>query len=151
MAGLEELLKGNPITAIGIGAAVVAVPVLFPSLRPQWAAAVKGGTKLFLEAEGGAEGDIIDGLAEKAIDQLVDVIAHREPEQRHEAAAAVIASYRRQARARADRHGYDEKDCAARLHRHMARLRHKVARRHARASDDKKANWGRIATMIDEG
>ncbi|MGH1574237.1 hypothetical protein ACRAWG_30845 [Methylobacterium sp. P31] len=148
---MDDLLKGNPITAIGIGAAVVAVPVLFPSLRPQWAAAVKGGTKLFLEAEGGAEGDIIDGLAEKAIDQLVDAIAHHEPEQRREAAAAVISGYKRQARARADRHGYDEKDRAARFHRHMARLRHKVARRHARASDDKKASWDRIATMIGEG
>lgn len=151
MALLDDIVKGNPVTAIGIGAAVIAVPVLFPSLRPQWAVAMKGAAKLFLDAEDGAEGDIIDSLARKAVDQLVDAIAHHEPERRHATAAAVIANYRHRAQARADRFGYGEKDRAARFDRHMARLRHKVLRRHSRASDEEKARWGHVADMISEG
>ena len=151
MALVDDLLKGNPVAALGLGAAALAVPILFPSVRPQWAAAVKGGAKIFLEAEGGAEGDIIDNLAEKAIDQLADAMSRDTPEERKQASATVIANYKRRARTRADRFGRNGKDRDARFERHMARLRRKISHRHAKASRNEGAHWAHVEGLISEG
>ncbi|MGH1570944.1 hypothetical protein ACRAWG_10000 [Methylobacterium sp. P31] len=112
---------------------------------------MKGGAKIFFEAEGGAEGDIIDNLAEKAVDQLADAMARDTPEERKQASAAVIASYKRRARARADRLGGNGRDRDARFDRHMARLRRKISHRHTKATNDERAHWAHVERLVGEG
>lgn len=64
MTLFEDTLKNHPLTLAGIGVIVLAAPSLFPSLRPQWAFAMKEGAKLLLEANGEAEADLIESLSE---------------------------------------------------------------------------------------
>ena len=38
MTIIDDVFKGNPVIAIGLGVLTLAVPVVFPALRPQFAA-----------------------------------------------------------------------------------------------------------------
>ena len=72
---IEDLVKGNPVTFVGIGVATLALPYLFPALRPQVAAVLKSGAKLFLEAEIGADNQVLDSLVDSTVDRLLNVTA----------------------------------------------------------------------------
>ncbi|MEZ0167806.1 hypothetical protein [Microvirga sp. TS319] len=150
MAFVENILKTHPGPILGLGLVALAVPVVLPSLRPQWATAVKAGAKLFFDAEGGAEGDIISHIAEKAIDQLADAVAHGTPKERDDAVAGIITAYEGKARARSNRLGWGERDCQARYERHLSCLRRAVSRRHVAASGEPRKAWERIATRLDD-
>jgi len=60
VALLEDLLKGNIVTAVAMGATALVLPKVMPDLSPPLRSAVKGIVSIFLESESEAEGGIID-------------------------------------------------------------------------------------------
>jgi hypothetical protein len=148
MAIGEDVLKVAPGPALAVGLAIVTIPVLFPMLRPGWAAALKVGAKLFLEAEAGAEGVIIDGLAESAIAELADAVANLPPEARNRSTAAIVRAYKSRARERARRLGWSERDSEARYHRHIDRLHRAAAHRSGGSSGATRQAWDQVGTLL---
>lgn len=138
MAIIEDLLKGNPAAAAGVALAAVAAPLVIPSLRPQWAAFVKAGAKLFVEAEFGAEGEIIDKLVDAAVDNLSTALANPDESKREAAAQAVVRDFEACAHARSQRKGWDKADTAARYRRHMFKLRDAVMKMRGQQSGGKR-------------
>jgi hypothetical protein len=147
MAVVEDLAKGGRIPLLALGLLVV-VPLAFPSLRPAWAGAIKTGAKLYFEAQGDVDDEIMDHLAQKAVDLIADAIAGYPPEERPEAVAGIVDSYSKKARARADRRGRDERGRKARYHRHLSRLRRKVLDRRATAGSKYQASWEKVAAGL---
>ncbi len=125
MALLEELPV--PKSILGLSLAIVALPFAFPSVRPLWATAVKGGVKLYLEASGEAENEMIDTLVEGAIDQLIDAIA-KPAEERDEKIPEIVSDFKAKARRRSNRKGRGPKDRELLYDRHMSKLRRRLAR-----------------------
>jgi len=72
VAALEDFLKAGPLHLIGVGILALAVPIFFPALRPQFAALLKAGAKLALEAEFDAD----DALANRLVDAAVNALLH---------------------------------------------------------------------------
>src|SRR5690242_21885605 len=107
MALLDDVLKPAPATVVGLGVLALVVPVAFPALRPQWAAIVKAGVKLFLEAELGAEGEIIDCLVDETVDALLTATSRGTEAERKQAAETAVRRFATTARRRAGRHGRD--------------------------------------------
>src|ERR1700730_3720943 len=75
MAILDDVLKGGSFPLVGLGIVALAVPHFIPALRPQFAAVLKSGAKLFLEAELGADDAIVDRYVGAAIDALFQATA----------------------------------------------------------------------------
>lgn len=122
MAIIEDVLKSNPLAAAGIALAALAAPAFVPSLRPQLAALAKSCTKLFLEAEFGAEGEIIDHMADKAVDDMTEALAKSDPDKRRRAVHSITDKFKASAHARSQRKGWDDNDRKARYRRHISKL-----------------------------
>lgn len=150
MPGLEDGIKSHPLTTLGL-AAVTVVPLVFPPTRRAWARGLKAVAMLYVEAEAGAEADIIDGLAGTALDQLVDALAQPEAEARHERARAVIRRYTKRAHHRALRHGGNEADRQRRFARHIHALEKRISHRRAAATtDDRRKRWDHVLSALDD-
>lgn len=142
MFGLDDLIRTRPLATAGLAAlAIIAV-------RPPWArrngrakdgAGAEGGVKavvkLCLEARADAEADIVGGLCEVAIDDVVCALDHPEPEARHEAARAAVHKYAKRAHRRSARQARDESDRQRRYARHMAALSTRLSEHHAAAPE----------------
>lgn len=151
MPMLEDALKANPVMLVGVGVLALALPVAFPSLRPQFAAVLKSGVSLFFEAEAGAEGDIIEKLAETTADHLIDIMAGGgSKEEKQRAADVEIDRYKELARHRARKHGWSDEDRKARYHRHLAKLHEVVGRRRSASAGDERAILDRVSDGILE-
>lgn len=124
MALLEDLPV--PKSVLGLSLAIVALPFAFPSLRPLWATAVKGGVKLYLEANAEAQDGLIDTLVEGAFDQLVDAVA-KPAEERDEKIPEIVSEFKAKARRRSNRKGRSPKDRELIYDRHMSKLRRRLA------------------------
>lgn len=125
MAVLEDLPV--PKSVLGLSLAIVALPFAFPSLRPLWATAVKGGVKLYLEANAEAQAGLIDTLVESAVDQLIDAVA-KPAEERDEKIPEIVSEFKDKARRRSNRKGRSPKDRDLLYDRHMSKLRRRLAR-----------------------
>jgi hypothetical protein len=125
VALLEDLPV--PKSVLGLGLGVVALPFAFPSLRPLWATAVKGGVKLYLEANAEAQDGLIDTLVESAVDQLVDAAAKPAGE-RDKKIPEIVSEFKDKARRRSNRKGRSPKDRDLLYDRHMSKLRRRLAR-----------------------
>jgi hypothetical protein len=147
MAIGEDILKAAPGQALAVGLAILAIPVLFPMLRPRWAAAVKAGAKLFLEAEVGAEDEIIGGLAESAIVELADAVASL-PKEGDRSTGAIVRAYTSKARERARRLGWSERDREARYRRHIDRLRRAAAHHSDASSGAARQAWDEVGALL---
>jgi hypothetical protein len=146
MAAMEDVVKNNLPIVLGLGL-TFAVPVVFPSLRPQWAAAIKTGLKIYLEAGAEVESDLVDSLAEAAVDQLAAAIAR--PADDHESKVAkVVSTYKAKARSRAERWGRSEEGRRKRYDRHIAKLRHEISRRRDAEPGDRDAAWAMALEKI---
>jgi hypothetical protein len=74
MALFDDLLKGNAITGLAVGAAAMILgPTLFPAvgrmLRPAAKTVIKGGLVLYRETLAGI-GELTNGLVEEAKNEL---------------------------------------------------------------------------------
>jgi hypothetical protein len=127
--GAVALLEDLPVpkSVLGLGLAIVALPFAFPSLRPLWGTAVKGGVKLYLEANAEAQDGLIDTLVEGAVDQLVDAIA-KPVEERDEKIPEIVSNFKAKARRRSNRKGRAPKDRELLYDRHKSKLRCRLAR-----------------------
>jgi hypothetical protein len=128
MALLDDVLKPNPAAAVGLGVLALALPVAFPALRPQLAAVAKAGIKLFLEAEFGASGELMDRFVDETVDALLQVTSSGTEAERKRAAEAAVHEFKATARRRARRHGWDEEDARRRYDRQLAKLRRRLDR-----------------------
>src|SRR5215831_9846461 len=68
----EDFWKADALQLIGVGVVGLAVPIFFPALRPQFAALLKAGAKLALEAEFDAD----EALAKRLVDAAVNALLH---------------------------------------------------------------------------
>jgi hypothetical protein len=126
---VEDILKGNVMVAVALGATALLLPKVFPYLSPPVRDIVSAGLSLVAEAEGEAEIGIVGRLADTALEQVLARLKEPgTPEEREEAAHAVITNFKRRARARARRYGSNDADRHARYHRHLAALEHKLGR-----------------------
>ena len=133
MALVDDVLKAGPVPLLGLGIVALIVPYFVPALRPQFAAVLKSGAKLFLEAELGADDAIVDRYVGAAIDALFQVTAHGTEEERKEKAEAQVDRFVSRAHAGAHRRGWDEQDVERRYRRRLAKLEHALERARHRA------------------
>jgi hypothetical protein len=150
---LADVWKSGPLTVLGIGAFVLAVPAIFPALRPQWAKAVKAGVTFFLEAEFESDNAIVDQLVDAAIDSLLAATASGTETERKQAAERELHRFRHKARRRASRKAWDDADRDARYARYMEKLdlrMHRARKRrngaHGAALDHAKATLAKHRT-----
>lgn len=147
MLGLEDAIRKHPLTAVGLAA--VTVTALMPRFRRSpWAMGVKAVAELCIEAEGEAEVEIVERLAEAAIEELVEALAHPEPEARHAAAHAVVQRYKTRAHRRSKRFVRDEGRRQRRYARHISALETRISRRHAAASDEERRGFERVLLTL---
>ncbi len=127
MARLEDVLKNHPAELLGLGA-LLAAPLVIPSIRPQWAAVTKEVVKLFLEAEFDAHGDLIESLAGTTVEQLVGILSSP-PAEREQKAARIAARFEKKARRRANRWGRNDGERQIRYRRHVDAVKRLIASR----------------------
>ncbi|SRR5579871_684572 len=133
MAALDDFLKAIPFRLIGLGMLGIALPIVFPALRPQFAALLKAGAKLALEAEFEADDALADRLADTAVNALLRVtLGGSEKELDHKAETAVNR-FLANARSDAHRRGRDQRDVSRRYRKRIAKFDHAVSRAHHRA------------------
>jgi hypothetical protein len=128
MALFDDVLKGGPLPLLGFGIVALAVPYFVPALRPQFAAILKSGVRLFVEAELGADDAIVERYVDAAIDALLQTTGQGTEEERKEKAEAHVSRFVARAQAGARRRGWDEQDIERRYRRRLAKLEHALER-----------------------
>lgn len=151
MFGLDDLIRKHPLAAIGLAAVAITAAKPPASVRRKGRAkesagaevggGVKAVVKFCLEAQAEAETDIVCGLAEVAIDDVVCALSHPEPETRHEAARAAVHKYARRAHRRSARQARDESDRQRRYAKHMSTLETRLSEHHAAAPEAHKSTF----------
>src|SRR5262249_43411878 len=139
MPSLGDILKADSVPLVGLGVLGLALPFLFPALRPQFAFLVKSGAKLFLEAELGAEGALADRLVDAAVDALVGASSHGSDEHRKVRTEHEIDRFVSAACAAAQRRGRDEQDAERRYRRHFAKFDSALSQARGRAHPSQRA------------
>jgi hypothetical protein len=139
MALVDDVLKAGPVPLIGLGIVALAIPYFFPALRPQFAAVVRSGAKLFLEAELGADDAIADRFVDATVNALFDATAHGSDEERKQKAEHQISHFVSRAQAYTRRRGWDDQDAEQRYHRRLRKLDHALERARHRADPRQRA------------
>jgi hypothetical protein len=129
----EDFLKADSLPLIGVGLVSLAVPIFFPALRPQFAALLKAGAKLALEAEFDADDALADGLVDTAINALLRVSPQDSEKDLCDRSEATVNRFLGAASASAARRGWDQQDVAHRYHKRLVKLDHAISRAHPRA------------------
>src|SRR5262245_12401757 len=117
----EDFLKAHPLQLIGVGVLGLAVPIFFPSLRPQLAALLKAGAKLALEAEFDADDALADRLVDTAVNALLHVSARDSEQDLRDRSDATVNRFVAAAHASAARRGWDQQDVAHRYHKRLTK------------------------------
>src|SRR5215468_6592486 len=126
----EDFLKAHPLQLIGVGVLGLAVPIFFPALRPQFAALLKAGAKLALEADYDADDTLADRLAEIAVNALLNVSARDSEKDLCDRSEVTVDRFLAAASASAARRGWDQQDVAHRYHKRIVKLDHAISRAH---------------------
>jgi hypothetical protein len=151
MAFVEDMLKGNLITTVAIGAMALVLSKILPDLSPPLRSAVKSGLSLFLESESEAEGGIIERLADMALKNVLTTLSGLgSPEERQKAARGAVEDYKRTAHSRARRYARDHKDRHARRRRHIEALRHRLNRARVQATGRQAQDLESLIGALDE-
>ncbi len=129
----EDFLKADPLQLIGLGLVGLAVPIFFPALRPQFAALLKAGAKLALEAEFDADDALADRLVNTALNALLHVSPRDSEKDLCDRSEATVNRFVAAASASAARRGWDQQDVAHRYHKRLVKLDHAISRAHPRA------------------
>ncbi len=129
----EDFLKAEPLPLIGVGLLGLAVPIFFPALRPPFAALLKAGAKLALEAEFDADDALADGLVNTAVNALLRVSARDSEKDLCDRSEATVNRFLAAASASAARRGWNHQDVAHRYHKRLVKLDHAISRAHPRA------------------
>jgi hypothetical protein len=129
----EDFLKADPLQLIGVGLIGLAVPILFPAFRPQFAALLKAGAKLAVEAEFDADDALADGLVNTAVNALLRVSPRDSEQDLCDRSEATVNRFLAAASASAARRGWDQQDATRRYHKRLVKLDHAISRAHPRA------------------
>jgi hypothetical protein len=129
----EDFLNADPLQLIGVGLVSLAVPIFFPGLRPPFAALLKAGAKLALEAEFDADDALADGLVNTAVNALLRVSSRDSEKDLYDRSEATVNRFLAAANASAARRGWDQHDVANRYHKRIVKLDHALSRAHPRA------------------
>ena len=130
MAAPEDFFKADPLHLIGVGVLGLAVPVFFPALRPPFAALLKAGAKLALEAEFDADDVLADGLADIAVNSLLHVTPQESELDLRHRSEATLNRFLAVARTSAARRGWDAQDVAQRYCKRLTKLDRAISRAH---------------------
>jgi hypothetical protein len=147
---IEDIFKTNRATVIGLGIVTLAVPLIFPALRPQFAAVLKAGAKLFLEAEFEADDAVAEQVVDACIGHLLQALSAGSEEERKRAADTHVEHFAGRARRRARRRGWNEQDAKARYHRYMKKFEHRIAGAHRKAAPAQRAALAHAAQRVSE-
>jgi hypothetical protein len=129
----EDFLKAHPLQLIGLGVLGLAVPMFFPALRPQFAALLKAGAKLALEAEFDADDALADRLVDTAVTALLRACPQDSEQDLRDRSEVTVNRFLAAARASAARRGWDQQDVAHRYHKRLVKLDHAISRAHPQA------------------
>jgi hypothetical protein len=133
VAAPEDFFKADPLQLIGVGVLGLAVPIFFPALRPPFAALLKAGAKLALEAEFDADDVLADQLVDTAINSLLHVTPQDSEKDLHHRSEATLNRFLSAAHASAARRGWDAQDVAHRYRKRLSKLDRAISRAHRRA------------------
>ncbi|MBV9252408.1 MAG: hypothetical protein JO227_24575 [Acetobacteraceae bacterium] len=147
MALWAEEQGSKLLAAAALGAGALLLTRLMPNLR----SVAISGLKLFAEAEFGMEDGLIGGLAERAVDALLDSMQAPEPDAAVQAnARKIINRFERTARRRSQRKGWHERDRAARYHHHLRKLKAAIAKASRDLPEDQRQHLATISSGISE-
>ena len=150
MAALDDVLKAGPLGLIGLGVFGIALPLLVPSLRPPFAAALKAGAKLFLEAELDADNALADRLVDAAVDSLLMVSEQPPGPERARKTDQAVDHFVTRARRSAHRRGFDEQDARRRYHRRLTKLDHALTRVHRDAQPSQRRVLEHASNLVKQ-
>jgi hypothetical protein len=150
MPSLGDFLEADSVPLVGLGIVGLAIPLLVPGLRPQFATVVKAAAKLFLEAELGADNELNDRLVDAAIDALVSASSHGSDAHRTEQAERQVHRFVSAACVAAHRRGWDEQDIERRYHRHLSKMDAALSRTTHRAHPSQRAALGHAHEMLEQ-
>jgi hypothetical protein len=151
MASVEDIFGSNLLVTFAVGATALILPRVLPDLSPPVRSAIKGGLQLFLEAEGEAEGGIIERLADTALQNVLDRLSGPgSADERRNAARAAIAVYKKTARTRARRYASDDQDRVTRRGRHINALRHRLHRAKTQATGAQAQDLESLMNALDD-
>jgi hypothetical protein len=126
-------LKADPLQLVGVGLIGLAVPIFLPALRPQFAALLKAGAKLALEAEFDADDALADSLVNTAVNALLRVSPADSDKDLYDRSEAAVNRFITAASASAARRGWDQQDVANRYRKRLVKFDHAISRAHPRA------------------
>lgn len=134
---LDDLIKPNLMTLIGVGLVSAALPKLVPEMRPALKSAIQSGLVLFAESEEEAEAELIQSLVTATLGRIRDILAApaSAAERRH-AVHHAVGHFKRQAEKRASRWATDTASRRRCYDRHVARLETALARHKTKAEPD---------------
>jgi hypothetical protein len=127
---LEDLVKPNLVTLLGLGVAAVVLPEFVPSMRPALKSAIKIGISLLAESQGEAEAELVRSLVSatlKAIDE--ELSKPGDEEHRREAVRRKIHHFTRKAHTRSASWNSDEHDRRRCYREHLGHLQAGLVRR----------------------
>ncbi len=133
MAAPGDFFKADPLQLIGLGVLSLAVPIFFPALRPPFAALLKAGAKLALEAEFDADDALADRLVDAAVNSLLHVTPQDSDKDLRHRSEATLNRFLAAARASAARRGWDAQDVAHRYRKRLSKLDRAILRAHSGA------------------
>jgi hypothetical protein len=147
---LEDIIKLELPTALGLGAVMLVAARLMPGLRPQLKSAVRLGLTLIGESEGEAEAGIIEQLVEPTVESLLDALAAPPGDQAaHAEVDHTLQHFRRRARVHACRWAHDPAHVDRHYHRHVRRLRRRLEHAWQRHPGGDPHRYERIMSRID--
>ncbi len=148
---MDDMLKGNIMAGLAVGAVALALPAVLSGLRAPMAAVVRTAVMLFVEAEFELEGEAIEALVDATLEALSAALAGPGTQAaRRQQAEAVVQQFKHSARMHSRRRSRDERDRAARYQRHVTALKRAVASKRDRWSADQRHAMDRLVSTIAE-
>jgi hypothetical protein len=129
----EDFWKADPLQLIGVGLIGVAAPIFFPALRAQFAALLKAGARLAVEAEFDADDALADRLVETALSALLQVSPQDSEKDLCERSETTVNRFLAASRDSATRRGGDQHDVARRYDKRLVKFDHAILPAHPRA------------------
>jgi hypothetical protein len=146
---LEDFVKLELPTALGLGVVVLVAARLMPELQPSLKAAVKLGLTLFAESEGEAEAGIIEQLVEPTVESLIDGLLAPPSNTARAKVESSLRHFEHRARVHARRWAHDPAHVDRHYRRHVRRLRHRLEHEWRRCSGGDPQRYERVVSRLD--
>lgn len=136
---VDDLIKPNVVTLVGLTLFAAALPRLAPNMRPTIKSALKVGIDLFTESEGEAEAELIQSLVETTLREIRRELDSGKPHQdRRIAVRRKIRHFQQKARRRSRQWAGDGSDGEQCYRRHVDRLRTALTHRRQQSTESRR-------------